>query len=184
MTTLFLLMTNCTIIQSSSLTALYVVPWSFDQSPEVMAWRTNYRVGSRSDSLINWRGANAAGMASATMVRAYSSVCLMAASGELSTGDLLNASAVFSLPGMCLMPYLNCLMYNIHLSILPEDGFECGPSTVISGLWSVQFSKSFPWMYRKEEELAYGSHSAQVRTGHLLASVPRELQYLLERHLW
>ena len=148
MTTLFPLMTNCPIIQSSSLTALYVVPWSFDQSPEVMAWRTRCRVESHSDSLSTWRGANAAGMASATMVRAYSSVCLMAASGELSTGNLLKASAAFSLPGMCLMLYLNCCMYNIHLSILAEGGFECGPSTVISGLWSVQISKSFPWMYR------------------------------------
>ena len=65
-----------------------------------MAWRSSCRVGSRSDSLSTWRGANAAGMASATMVRAYSSVCLMAASGALSTGNLLKASAAFSLPGM------------------------------------------------------------------------------------
>ena len=64
-----------------------------------MAWRTRCRVGSRSDSLSTWRGANAAGMASATKVRAYSSVRLMAVSGELSTGNLLKASAAFSLPG-------------------------------------------------------------------------------------
>ena len=109
-----------------------------------MEWRTKCRVGSHSDSLSTWRDANAAGMASATMVHAYSSVYLMAVSGALFIVNLLKASAAFSLPGMCLMLYLNCCMYNIHLSILAEDGFECGPSTVINGLWSVQISKSFP----------------------------------------
>ena len=60
---------------------------------------TRCRVGSRSDSLSTWRGANAAGlgMASATMVHSYSSVRLIATSGELSTGNLLKASAAFSL---------------------------------------------------------------------------------------
>ena len=139
-------------------------------------------------------------MASGTMVHAYSSVCLMAASGELSTGNLLKASAASSLPGMCLMLYLNCCMYNIHLSILAEGGFEYGPNTVISGLWSVQISNCTGRIFHSSTspprlpsqienicfrvELAYGSCSVQVCTGHLLASVPRELQCLLERHLW
>ena len=148
MTTFFPLMTSCPIIQSSYLKCLYVVHWSFGQSPEVMAWRTRCRVGSRLDFLSIWRGVNAAGMASATMLRAtYSPVSLMAASAALSTGNLLKASAAFSLPWMCLMLSLNCCLYNIYLSIL--SGFECGPSTVISGLWSVQISNSFPWMYRE-----------------------------------
>ena len=77
-------------------------------------------------------------------------VCLMALSGTLSTGNLLNVSAVFSLLGMCLILYLNCYMYSIHLWILAEGGFECGSRTVTSGLWSVQISNSFPWMYRKK----------------------------------
>ena len=122
------------------------------------------------------------------MVRAYSSIRLVAASAELSTGNLLKASAAFSLPGMYLILYLNFCMYNIHLSILAKGGFECGASTVISSLWSVQISKSFPRVYRENicflVELAYGSRSVQVCAGHLLVSVLRQLQHLLERHLW
>ena len=78
-----------------------------------MAWRTSCRVRSPSDSLSTRRADNAAGMASATMLRAYSSVCLMAASVTLSTGNLLNASAAFSLPGMCLIPGLPSQTENI-----------------------------------------------------------------------
>ncbi|KAL9975198.1 hypothetical protein ACROYT_G012328 [Oculina patagonica] len=92
------------VANSCPLLSLQVVPWS---KPKVMTCRTSYRVRCRSDSLSTWRGASAAGMASATMLRAYSSVCLMDASGALSTGNLFNASAVFSLPGMCLMLNVN-----------------------------------------------------------------------------
>ena len=140
------------------------------------------------------------------MVRAYSSVCLMAASAELSTGNLLKASAAFSLdlPGIYLILYLNFCMYNIHPSILAEGGFECGASTVISSLWSVQISKSFHGCIGRIfhsstspsrlpspienicflVELANGSRSVQVCAGHLLVSVLRQPQYLKERHLW
>ena len=82
------------------------------------------------------------------MVHAYSPVCLMPASGALSTGNVHKASA-FSLPGMHLISYLNCCMYDVHLSILAQGGFEFGPSTMISGFCSTQISKSFPWMCRK-----------------------------------
>ena len=78
----------------------------FDQSPEVMAWKTNCRTGSRSHSVSTWRGGIAAGMASATMLCACSSVC-SSASGALLTGNLLNALVAFSLSGMCLMVALN-----------------------------------------------------------------------------
>lgn len=83
-----------------------------------------------------------------------------------------------------------------HFAWASSGGLEYLPSTVISGLWSVQISKPFLWMYSSTSllwlpcqtenigllvKLAYGSHSVQVCTGYLLASVPRQFQYLLER---
>ena len=67
------------------------------------------------------RGSNAAGIASATTVRAYSPVSLMD-TPDGSAGGLLSPSAAFSLPEMCLTVYLNCYMYNIHLLILADGG--------------------------------------------------------------
>ena len=73
-----------------------------------MAWRTSCRVEFYSDSLSIWRGANVAGMASATMVRAYSSVCLMGAQSNSSNSSARDVSDV-----MLKLLYV----YNIHLSM-------------------------------------------------------------------
>ena len=89
--------------QSSSAKALYMVPDKRLQSPDVIASRTNCKVGSFSDARSTSWAVSAAGTASLAMLKVYSLVSTASWLSGGSTGSRLRTSAEFSFPAMCLI---------------------------------------------------------------------------------